>query len=171
MGRINTKAKHRRPVSESAAPSRGQRKRALKKASLIKKIGLTQHIQRGKDEPKVSTLMTTEKRVKASPQIKASGFQRVSSNRGKKTLMKAEMGQISAAMASSSFQEDPFAAIQAHLRHRHMTNPPPPVDDTKVRKPGKVSSPSIGHHSGDKRGDVKQKPKPYKGRNAKMRTK
>eukprot|EP00752_Nemacystus_decipiens_P012148 g10767.t1 len=51
MGRSNKKAKAplRRPVSESAAPSRGQRKRALKKASLISKIGLT---QRARERPK-----------------------------------------------------------------------------------------------------------------------
>lgn len=53
MGRIDTKAKHRRPVSETALPSRGQRKRALKKASLIKKISLTERVQRGAGEPKV----------------------------------------------------------------------------------------------------------------------
>lgn len=53
---------------------------------------------------------------KTSPGVKASVFQRVSSNRGKRTLMKAEMGQISAAMASPSFQEDPFAAIQARTQ-------------------------------------------------------
>ena len=47
MGRIDTKAKHRRPVSETALPSRGQRKRALKKASLIKKISLTERLRKG----------------------------------------------------------------------------------------------------------------------------
>ena len=52
MGRSDKKAKAplRRPVSESAAPSRGQRKRALKKASLISKIGLT---KRARESPKV----------------------------------------------------------------------------------------------------------------------
>lgn len=60
MGRIDTKAKHRRPVSESAAPSRGQRKRALKKASLIKKIGLTKRVERGINEHKVGTLFLVE---------------------------------------------------------------------------------------------------------------
>lgn len=52
MGRSDKKAKAplRRAVSESAAPSRGQRKRALKKASLISKIGLT---KRARDNPKV----------------------------------------------------------------------------------------------------------------------
>ncbi|CAM9940713.1 unnamed protein product [Scytosiphon promiscuus] len=173
MGRINTKAKHRRPVSDSAAPSRGQRKRALKKASLIKKIGLTQPIQRGKDEPKDEpTLMrVTDTKGERSSGVKPSAFQRVSSNRGKKTLMKAEIGQINAAMASPSFQQNPFAAIQAHLRHRNTTNSPAPVDEAEVSKPGKLSRKKLGHHSGDRRGDVKPKAKPYKGRNAKMRAK
>lgn len=52
MGRSDKKAKAplRRAVSESAAPSRGQRKRALKKASLISKIGLS---KRSRESPKV----------------------------------------------------------------------------------------------------------------------
>lgn len=52
MGRSdkNAKAPLRRAVSETAAPSRGQRKRALKKASLISKIGLT---KLARESPKV----------------------------------------------------------------------------------------------------------------------
>lgn len=52
MGRSDKKAKApiRRAVSESATPSRGQRKRALKKASLISKIGLT---KRARNNPEV----------------------------------------------------------------------------------------------------------------------
>ncbi len=46
MGRADkTKAPHRRPVDASAAPSRGQRKRALKKASLLKKIGVAKRVR------------------------------------------------------------------------------------------------------------------------------
>jgi len=46
MGRAEkAKAPHRRPVDASAAPSRGQRKRALKKASLLKKIGVAKRVQ------------------------------------------------------------------------------------------------------------------------------
>lgn len=39
-------------------------------------------------------------------------FQRVVSNKGKKTLMAAEMRQLNAVLATVSFQQDPFAAIQ-----------------------------------------------------------
>ncbi|CAM9217742.1 unnamed protein product [Ectocarpus fasciculatus] len=172
MGRIDTKAKHRRPVSESAAPSRGQRKRALKKASLIKKIGLTSKHVRQTTDDKVPSVADVEKGIpsRPSPAAKGSAFQRVSSNKGKRSLMTSEMGQINAVLSAPSFQQDPFAAIQAHLRQTAL--PVPPIADCKTRKPGKakVSAKSVGQHAGETRGDRKPKAKPYKARNAKMKS-
>lgn len=89
-------------------------------------------------------------------------------------LMSAEMGQVTAVLNATAFQEDPFAAIQAHLRQTARPAPPT-VDDDKVRTP-RVSAKKIrvGQHSTKKRGgreDKKPPAKPYKGRNAKMRTK
>lgn len=46
---------------------------------------------------------------------KQPAFQRVVSNKGKKTLMAAEMGQLTAVLDASSFQKDPFAAIQVMM--------------------------------------------------------
>ncbi|CAM9530863.1 unnamed protein product [Ectocarpus sp. 4 AP-2014] len=176
MGKIDTKAKHRRPVSESAVPSRGQRKRALKKASLIKKIGLnSKHVRQRTDEDdkRVLSVAADEKGISSRPSLaaKASAFQRVSSNKGKRSLMTSEMGQINAVLSAPSFQQDPFAAIQAHLRQTALLTPP--IADCKARrKPGKgkVSAKSIGQHAGETRGDRKPKVKPYKARNAKMRS-
>ncbi|CAN0524063.1 unnamed protein product [Ectocarpus sp. 8 AP-2014] len=176
MGKIDTKAKHRRPVSESAVPSRGQRKRALKKASLIKKIGLTsKHVRQRRtdeDEKQVPSVATDEKGIPSRPSLAAKGsaFQRVSSNKGKRSLMTSEMGQINAVLSAPSFQQDPFAAIQAHLRQTALLTPP--IADCKARKPGKgkVSAKSVGQHAGETRGDRKPKAKPYKARNAKMRS-
>eukprot|EP00904_Undaria_pinnatifida_P002070 jgi/Undpi1/11864/HiC_scaffold_4.g01563.m1 len=186
MGRIDTKAKHRRPVSETALPSRGQRKRALKKASLIKKISLTERVQRVTGEPKDggdlaeaedSTIVTGEK-LKCTKRVV---FQRVISNKGKRTLMATEMGQVNAVLAADSFKQDPFLAIQAHLRQKAQAAPP--VADSKTgnpKKKTKVSSTSQGRgsktvvkHAQESRGSRFQsvKAKPYKGRNAKMRVK
>lgn len=88
--------------------------------------------------------------------------------------MSAEMGQLTAVLNAAEFQQDPFAAIQAHLRQ---TACPAPltVDADKARRPG-VSAKKlrVGQHSTKKRGgreDKKPSAKPYKGRNAKMRTK
>lgn len=47
--------------------------------------------------------------------LEQAAFQRVTSNKGKKTLMAAEMRQLNAVLATASFQEDPFAAIQARF--------------------------------------------------------
>ncbi|CAM9861613.1 unnamed protein product [Ectocarpus sp. 12 AP-2014] len=175
MGKIDTKAKHRRPVSESAVPSRGQRKRALKKASLIKKIRLTsKHVRQrtDEDEKQVPSVTADEKGIPSGPSLAAKGsaFQRVSSNKGKRSLMTSEMGQINAVLSAPSFQQDPFAAIQAHLRQTAL--PTPPIADCKARKAGKgkVSAKSVGQHAGETRGDRKSKAKPYKARNAKMRS-
>lgn len=196
MGRIDTKAKHRRPVSETALPSRGQRKRALKKASLIKKISLTERVQRGTGEPKdgehaatesllpgsvagesvLTSTIATGTKLKCPKRI---AFQRVISNKGKRTLMAAEMGQVNAVLAADSFQQDPFLAIQAHLRQKAQAAPP--VVDNKAentKNKAKTSreareSKRVGKHAQEARGDRGQtaKAKPYKGRNAKMRVK
>ncbi|CAN0092711.1 unnamed protein product [Laminaria digitata] len=192
MGRIVAKAKHRRPVSETALPSRGQRKRALKKASLIKKISLTERVQRGAGEPKNGDL-ATESGESALTSTIATGaklkcptrvaFQRVISNKGKRTLMAAEMGQVNAVLAADSFQQDPFLAIQArilaHLRQK--AEAAPPVVDSKTdntKKKAKApregrESKRVGKHAQESRGGRTQsvKAKPYKGRNAKMRVK
>lgn len=42
-------------------------------------------------------------------------FQRVISNKGKRTLMATEMGQVNAVLAADSFKQDPFLAIQARI--------------------------------------------------------
>lgn len=42
-------------------------------------------------------------------------FQRVVSNKGKKTLMAAEMRQLNAVLDAPSFQKDPLAAIQVMI--------------------------------------------------------
>lgn len=64
----------------------------------------------------------------------------------------------------------PICFRQAHLRQTAL--PAPPIDDCKARKPGKakVSAKSVGQHAGETRGDRKPKAKPYKARNAKMRS-
>ncbi|CAM9967682.1 unnamed protein product [Pylaiella littoralis] len=180
MGRIDTKAKHRRPVSESAAPSRGQRKRALKKASLIKKIGLTKRVERGINEHKDEELPALVAREKTTPippppRVQGTAFRRVVNNKGKKALMNQEMGQLTAVLNTASFQQDPFAAVQAHLRQTACSTPSPVIDD-KAQRPGKgkKSTKRVGKHSGEGRGDrrdTKTSAKPFKGRNAKMRVK
>lgn len=107
------------------------------------------------------------------PRVKASAFQRVVSNKGKKMLMSAEMGQLTAVLNATEFQEDPFAAIQAHLRQTARPAPPAARDD-RARRPGACGKKvRVGHHSAKRGGREDQKPsaKPYKGRNAKMRTK
>ena len=105
------------------------------------------------------------------PRVKGSAFQRVVSNKGKKMLMSAEMGQLTAVLNATEFQQDPFAAIQAHLRQTAC--PALPVDD-KARRPGvSTKKVKVGQHSTKRGGREDKKPtaKPYKGRNAKMRTK
>lgn len=108
------------------------------------------------------------------PRVKGSAFQRVVSNKGKKMLMSAEMGQLTAVLNATEFQEDPFAAIQAHLRQTARSAPPTAVDH-KARRPGvSAKKVEVGQHSTKRRGgreDKKPTAKPYKGRNAKMRTK
>eukprot|EP00903_Cladosiphon_okamuranus_P011779 g11072.t1 len=96
MGRNVKKAKAplRRAVSESAAPSRGQRKRALKKASLICKMGLTKRARESPEDDKLPTAPVSAKDTAGTqprPRVKGSAFQRVVSNKGKKMLMSAEM--------------------------------------------------------------------------------
>lgn len=106
------------------------------------------------------------------PRVKGSAFQRVVSNKGKKMLMSAEMGQLTAVLNAAEFQEDPFAAIQAHLRQT--ARPAPLTVDDKARRPGvSAKKVKVGQHSTKRGGREDKKPtaKPYKGRNAKMRTK
>lgn len=70
---------------------------------------------------------------------------------------------------------DVMFVSQAHLRQT-ACSAPSPVMDSKARRPGKgkKSTDRVGKHSGEGRGDRRdRKPstKPYKGRNAKMRVK
>lgn len=61
-----------------------------------------------------STIATGEK-LKCTKRV---AFQRVISNKGKRTLMAAEMGQVNAVLAADSFKQDPFLAIQARKTRR-----------------------------------------------------
>lgn len=106
--------------------------------------------------------------------VNGSAFQRVVSNKGKRMLMSAEMGQLTAVLNATEFQEDPFAAIQAHLRQTACPAPPTADDDKARRSAVSAKKVRVGQHSSKKREgreDKKPRTKPYKGRNAKMRTK
>lgn len=52
------------------------------------------------------------------PEKQGSAFRRVISNKGKKALMTQEMGQLTAVLNTSSFQQDPFAAVQVRELQR-----------------------------------------------------
>lgn len=175
--------------------SRGQRKRALRRASLVKKIGVNATSQgaEGNDEeeddedvPPTTNLpsqsvdgghslpgMATQS-ASTDPRPTQPTFQRVVSNKGKKTLMAAEMRQLNAVLDAPSFQKDPLAAIQAHLRQ---TTAPisTSTENPKVRGGTKAKTPKRGlnrsQQSRENGGGKNQASKPYKGRHAKMKMK
>ncbi len=52
------------------------------------------------------------------PRVRGSAFRRVVTNKGRKMLMSAEMGQLTAVLHAAEFQEDPFAAVQVRTAGR-----------------------------------------------------
>ncbi|ETM56704.1 hypothetical protein PPTG_00339 [Phytophthora nicotianae INRA-310] len=121
------------PVDEEAdeptdaqSLSRGQRKRLKRRAAFMRKMGIVSRVTQeqekqaktaengvfaGLDDLENSLFQEDEKKkTKAGKKKPLSGRQR-------QKLAVRELGQLKAVQTHSSFKNDPFAAIQAHLQN------------------------------------------------------
>ncbi|KAG5191224.1 hypothetical protein JKP88DRAFT_266633 [Tribonema minus] len=130
----------KKPVSSAVAKpsdenlSRGQRKRATKRAALVRKRTLvTANVEQRKQEAakglgSMGGLMETltgaaedasgpsQKRKAAKAQLRSAPARRIITNKGKRSVAEKELAQLAAVLANESFKRDPFAAIQAHMK-------------------------------------------------------
>eukprot|EP00611_Tribonema_gayanum_P023984 TRINITY_DN5169_c0_g1_i1.p1 TRINITY_DN5169_c0_g1~~TRINITY_DN5169_c0_g1_i1.p1 ORF type:complete len:172 (-),score=45.56 TRINITY_DN5169_c0_g1_i1:27-542(-) len=129
----------KKPVSSAAAKpsdenlSRGQRKRATKRAALVRKRTLvTANVEQRKQEAAkglggMGGLMETlvgaaedasgpSPKRKAKAQLRSAPARRIVTNKGKRSVAEKEVAQLAAVLANESFKRDPFAAIQAHMK-------------------------------------------------------
>ncbi|KAK1930770.1 putative ribosome biogenesis protein slx9-like [Phytophthora citrophthora] len=109
--------------------SRGQRKRLKRRAAFMRKMGLVSRVAKEQAteaktaesgvfadlEELQSSLFQTENNQK--PVEKKTGKKKALSGRQRQKLAVRELGQLKAVQTHSSFKNDPFAAIQAHLQN------------------------------------------------------
>ncbi|CAM9566224.1 unnamed protein product [Choristocarpus tenellus] len=185
----------------SAMPSsRGQRKRALKKQTLAKKMKMVEKIEKKQPSKRITRgldgmtgLLDSLTNGEELPTFFGSGSGvttpaqsrtiRVVSNRGRKKVMELELEQLNAVLRAPVFGEDPFGAIQAHLKQTMAAAPQPKITKVVTNKDRKgkghsqarkssqqsveeVKSGGAGHgHTAWLAG----RKKPFKGKYAKMR--
>ncbi|POM81307.1 hypothetical protein PHPALM_743 [Phytophthora palmivora] len=110
-------------LSAAASLSRGQRKRLKRRAAFMRKMGMVSRVA----QEQATTAKTAENGVFADleelqkslsvDKKSTKGKKKALSGRQRQKLAVRELGQLKAVQTHSSFKNDPFAAIQAHLQN------------------------------------------------------
>ncbi|KAG7386282.1 hypothetical protein PHYPSEUDO_000496 [Phytophthora pseudosyringae] len=118
-------------AADAQSLSRGQRKRLKRRAAFMRKMGLVSRVAQEQQskakaaesgvfadlEELQSSLFQADNDTKAKAKGEPRGRKKALSGRQRQKLAVRELGQLKAVQTHSSFQSDPFAAIQAHLQN------------------------------------------------------